>query len=94
MRPTDLSLLRGVADPVLQPGGDLVAYVVSGMDLDEDVTTSVIHVHDLADGSDRPFTAGAADRAPRWSPDGTRLAFLRSPEPDETAGWTSLAARR
>lgn len=85
MRPTDLSLLRGVADPVLQPGGDLVAYVVSRPDLDEDVTTSAIHVHDLADGSDRRFTTGDGDRAPRWSPDGTRLAFLRSPEPGEPA---------
>lgn len=85
MRPTDLSLLRGVADPVLQPGGDLVAYVVSRPDLDEDVNTSVIHVHDLADGTGRRFTAGNADRAPRWSPDGTRLAFLRSPAPGEPA---------
>lgn len=85
MQPTDLSLLRGVADPVLQPDGELVAYVVSSMDLDEDVTTSVVHVHDLADGSRRPFTSGVADRLPRWSPDGTRLAFLRSPEPGEPA---------
>ncbi len=85
MRPTDLSLLREVADPVLQPGGDLVAYVVSRLDLDEDVTTSVIHVHDLTEGSDRPFTSGEGDRAPCWSPDGTRLAFLRSPGPDEPA---------
>lgn len=81
MRPTDLSLLRGVADPALQPGGDLVAYVVSRLDLDEDRTESTIHVHDLAAGTDRAFTSGTGDRAPRWSPDGSRLAFLRSPEP-------------
>ena len=85
MRPTDLALLRGVADPALQPDGDLVAYVVSRLDLDEDRTESRIHVLDLATGTDRVFTSGSGDRAPRWSPDGSRLAFLRSPEPGKPA---------
>lgn len=85
MRASDLGLLRGVGDPQLQPGGDLVAHVVSRLDLDEDVTTSAIHVHDLAAGGTRRLTSGHADRAPRWSPDGTRLALLRSPEPEEPA---------
>ena len=85
MRPSDLSLLRDVSDPVLQPGGDLVAYVVSRLDLDDDRNASRLHVYDLAADEDRVLTTGAADRAPRWSPDGTRLAFLRSPEPDEPA---------
>ncbi len=77
-----------MSDPVLQPGGDLVAYVVSRLDLDEDRATARIHVLDLATGEDRPFTSGTGDRAPRWSPDGRRLAFLRSPahgEPPQLA---------
>ena len=30
----------------------------------------------------RPFTSGPRDTAPRWSPDGRRLAFLRAAEKD------------
>jgi dipeptidyl aminopeptidase/acylaminoacyl peptidase len=60
-----------------------VAYVVGRLDLDEDRNLSRLHVHDLATGTDRPFTAGDRDSAPRWSPDGTRLAFLRCPGPDD-----------
>jgi dipeptidyl aminopeptidase/acylaminoacyl peptidase len=60
-----------------------VAYVVARMDLDEDVTTTAIHVLDLADGTTRAFTTGDGDGSPRWSPDGARLAFLRSPSPGE-----------
>ena len=85
MRPTDLSLLRDVGDPVLQPGGDLVAYVVGWLDLEEDRDRARIHVHHLASGTDRPFTSGDDDRMPRWSPDGTRLAFLRRQGEQEPA---------
>lgn len=88
MRPSDLNLLRTPTDPRLQPGGDLVAYVVADLDTDEDRAGAALHVHDLAAGTGRRFTSGRNDRAPRWSPDGARLAFLRSPgdgEPPQVA---------
>ncbi len=34
------------------------------------------------DGEARPFTAGPGDSNAKWSPDGTRLAFLRNPGED------------
>jgi len=33
-------------------------------------------------GEPRPLTAGPRDTSPQWSPDGTRLAFVRSVEKD------------
>ncbi len=75
MRPSDLQHVVVPADPQLHPDGRRVAYVRTGIDLEEDRYVRSIH---LVDGEeDRPFTAGPADSSPRWSPDGSRLAFLR-----------------
>ncbi len=52
-----------------------MAYVVSRVDVQEDRNHRSIWIHH--DGEARPFTNGPDDHAPRWSPDGTRLAFLR-----------------
>ena len=44
------------------------------MDLDED---SYVRSIWMWDGDTKPFTTGRGDTSPRWSPDGTKLAFLR-----------------
>ncbi|MBW3658259.1 MAG: S9 family peptidase [Actinobacteria bacterium] len=75
MRPEDLPLLRTPADPQLHPDGRRVAFVVTGLDLDDDRYVSRLH---LWDGTDtRVLTHGPGDSRPRWSPDGRWLAFLR-----------------
>ncbi|MFQ5967635.1 MAG: S9 family peptidase [Acidimicrobiia bacterium] len=67
-------------DPRLHPDGSRIAWTTSQLDLDEDRYRRSIW---LWDGSaNRQFTSGDCDRAPRWSPGGERLAFLRS-EKDE-----------
>ncbi|MBN2114272.1 MAG: S9 family peptidase [Acidimicrobiia bacterium] len=76
MRPDDLSRFVTISDPHLHPDGVQVAFVVSRPDLEKDRYHRRIWLWDGAEA--RAFTHGPADSRPRWSPDGTRLAFLRA----------------
>jgi dipeptidyl aminopeptidase/acylaminoacyl peptidase len=78
MQPEDVGLLVDVGDPRVSPDGLTVAYVVTTIDLDANEYRSRIWLVSTDGlGEPRPFTSGAArDRSPRWSPDGTRLAFV------------------
>jgi len=77
MIPEDVYELTGVADPRLSPDGSTVAYVVWSTDRDSSEYRSSIWLAP-SDGSREPirFTAGMKrDASPRWSPDGSELAF-------------------
>ena len=77
MVPEDVYELTGVTDPRLSPDGGTVAYVVGAVDKEANEYRAAIWLA-AADGSVPPrrFTSGEkADADPRWSPDGTRLAF-------------------
>ncbi len=75
MTPDDLTGYATISDPQMHPDGTRVAFVVSRMNIDEDRYDREIWLWDGA--SARAFTAGPRDLRPRWSPDGTQLAFLR-----------------
>jgi dipeptidyl aminopeptidase/acylaminoacyl peptidase len=77
MRPEDVYALVNVGDPRLHPDGDRVAYVVTTADEESNEYRSAIWVA-AVDGSSEPvrFTSGERrDTMPRWSPDGSMLAF-------------------
>ena len=78
----DLCALQFVGDPQVSPDGRQVAFVVTTIDEEQDDYRSRIWLVGT-DGASapRPLTAGTkVDTAPRWSPDGQRLAFLSTRE--------------
>ena len=79
---TDLYAFKWVADPRISPDGSQVLYTRVTVNAKHDNYQTEIWLVPAAGGPARQITAGLHDSAPRWSPDGKRMAFLRAGEKD------------
>jgi dipeptidyl aminopeptidase/acylaminoacyl peptidase len=79
---TDLFSFVWVSDPQMAPDGSRVAFVRVAVNRQKDQYETSIWIAGTGAGAaaPRPFTSGPRDTSPRWSPDGTRLAFVRAAE--------------
>ncbi|UOR16188.1 alpha/beta hydrolase family protein [Qipengyuania aquimaris] len=86
----DLFGLTVAADPQISPDGKQIAYVRRANDIMTDAAVSSIWMVDTASGAQTPLVTGAgAHFAPRWSPDGSRLAYVST----ESGGGPELHVR-
>lgn len=87
----DLVSLHRVSDPQMSPDGRYVAYTVATPDREANRVAPNIWVVATAGGEPRQLTRSGSDQRPRWSPDGTKLAFLSARDGNEQVYWISLA---
>ncbi|WP_137295603.1 serine hydrolase [Nocardioides dongxiaopingii] len=87
MRIDDLTALAVPSQPALSPDGARLAYVLRTLDAGADRAVDRLWVVGTDGGVPRPLTSGVGDTAPRWAPDGSRIAFLREHD-GTTQVWT------
>lgn len=82
MKPSDIAHLVSLGAPTISPDGRAAVVAASRPDLEQDAYRSRLWLIDLTgDAKPRELTHGERDSAPRYSPDGAWIAFLRA-EPE------------
>ncbi len=71
----DLFRIKRIADPQISPDGKFVAYGVGTVDKESNRTNYDIHIVPVDGGAAQIIGGPKQERHPRWSPDGTTIAF-------------------
>jgi len=75
----DLIAVDRVSDPEVSPDGKWVAYVVTDFDKEANTSNADVWMVSIETGETRRLTTSEEyDGHPRWSPDGSRIAFISS----------------
>ncbi len=84
--PDDIYRMDTLSDPQVSPDGEWVAYVVTSNDRASDEMRSAVWVVSWDGKQHQRLTyAGSNASVPRWSPDGSHLAYLATPAGAEHA---------
>jgi dipeptidyl aminopeptidase/acylaminoacyl peptidase len=95
LKPLDVFDLQWVADPQIAPDGRSIAYVRMSYNIKTDRPRGSIWLIGVDGKNERPLTSAPSSAAPRWSPDGTRIAYLARGADDSTQlymYWTASGA--
>lgn len=86
-RPENVLDIVSLDDPTIGPDGSSVIYVRTIVERAEMESRSSLVRQAVPDGNPESFTAGPNDGHPRFSPDGSTIAFLRPGEAHGTQIW-------
>ena len=86
--PESAHRIKSISDPTLSPGGSRLAFTLAWAEPPEMNSRSRIMMLDLGHGEPVEFTQGNRDSAPRFSPTGKSLAFLREDTAGKRQVWT------
>src|ERR1700692_79529 len=75
-KPLDVFDLQWAADPQVSPDGRSIAYVRMGYDIKTDRARGTIWLVGVDGKNERPLSGAPTSGSPRWSPDGSRIAYI------------------